>query len=373
MGLLLAGVVIGLLQPMQTAINSRLRRSVGSPLSASAVSFSIGTLGLLVVLSLAYGPSGLASLAGATAGAPAWQWIGGALGVFLLTTNIFAFAHLGAVETALWPVLGSVITSIGVDALAWFGVVHRPLTPLRAAGAAAVLLGIGLASGLLGRRGRGLGSARSGGSASIGSTAPSGSAVPSGGSGAAESVRAAGSFRAAAASKGLWRLVAFTAGSAGAVQGAVNGALGRTIGSPFFAALISFGTGALLIVTIAVIAARRRARSGTAVEAPDAPPVGGAFDAAGPADRAPVRPWRTGPWWMWIGGFFGALYVAVMALAVPRIGAGPSNVAALAGLSVSSICVDRFGWFHASRAPVRPIQIIGVLVLFAGVVGVQFG
>ena len=40
--------LLGVLTPVQTAANSRLRMSVGSPLVASLVSFSVGTLYLVV-------------------------------------------------------------------------------------------------------------------------------------------------------------------------------------------------------------------------------------------------------------------------------------------------------------------------------------
>jgi Uncharacterized protein conserved in bacteria len=42
------GVAIGIGLPIQTSINSRLRRSVGTPFLASLISFTIGTLFLAV-------------------------------------------------------------------------------------------------------------------------------------------------------------------------------------------------------------------------------------------------------------------------------------------------------------------------------------
>ena len=41
--------LLGVLTPVQTAANARLRQSVGSPLVASLVSFSVGTLYLIAV------------------------------------------------------------------------------------------------------------------------------------------------------------------------------------------------------------------------------------------------------------------------------------------------------------------------------------
>ena len=45
---LLLGVFSGSITPVQTAVNARLGRSVGSPLRASMVSFSVGLLSMPV-------------------------------------------------------------------------------------------------------------------------------------------------------------------------------------------------------------------------------------------------------------------------------------------------------------------------------------
>ena len=47
---LFARTAVGFLMPLQTAINSRLRRSIGSPFGASLVSFAVGTFVLVAVV-----------------------------------------------------------------------------------------------------------------------------------------------------------------------------------------------------------------------------------------------------------------------------------------------------------------------------------
>ena len=47
---LLLGVFSGSITPVQTAVNARLGRSVGSPLRASMVSFSVGLLSMLAIV-----------------------------------------------------------------------------------------------------------------------------------------------------------------------------------------------------------------------------------------------------------------------------------------------------------------------------------
>ena len=57
---LLLGVFSGSITPVQTAVNARLGRSVGSPLRASMVSFSVGLLSMLAIV-LVTGPYPLLS------------------------------------------------------------------------------------------------------------------------------------------------------------------------------------------------------------------------------------------------------------------------------------------------------------------------
>ena len=67
---LLLGVFSGSITPVQTAVNARLGRSVGSPLRASMVSFSVGLLSMLAIV-LATGPYPL--LSATAADGPWWM------------------------------------------------------------------------------------------------------------------------------------------------------------------------------------------------------------------------------------------------------------------------------------------------------------
>ena len=71
---LLVCLVAGALMPLQAGVNAQLARWVGHPVTASLVSFAVGTLALLAY-SVAVRPQlpPLASLASA----PWWAWVGG--------------------------------------------------------------------------------------------------------------------------------------------------------------------------------------------------------------------------------------------------------------------------------------------------------
>lgn len=330
-------VAVGLFMPFQTAINSRLRRSLGSPFLASFASFLVGTLGLLLALLVVMGPASIGGAFYAAAGAPWWQWIGGVLGVILLTMNILAFSHLGGVETALWPILGSVVSALVIDAFALLGSEQRPFSLVRGLGAFVVLLGVSAASGI--GRNRGLD---------------------------VRDVRAKNPLTTWA-----WRIGAFVAGLGSALQGVVNGQLGLRIGDPLPAALISFLVGTASIGLIALIASLASGFSGdeAGTRIGEAEARSGKREASTGAWTARLR----GPAWMWVGGLLGAVFVAMMAYAVPRIGAGPANVASVGGLSLASLAVDRFGLFEAPRKPIGPVQVLGVALVLIGMMAVQLG
>ncbi len=85
---IIIGFIIGLLVPVQTSVNTRLRGVVGSPFLASLISFSIGSLFLLILVLVVDG--NLTGLT-ATADEPFWIWGGGLLGVIYLTGTSCCF------------------------------------------------------------------------------------------------------------------------------------------------------------------------------------------------------------------------------------------------------------------------------------------
>ncbi|WP_312193981.1 DMT family transporter, partial [Exiguobacterium sp.] len=109
---IIIGFIIGLLVPVQTSVNTRLRGVVGSPYLASLISFSIGSLFLLMLVLLVDG--NLTGLT-ATADEPFWIWGGGVLGVIYLTGNILLFPRLGGVQTVIMPIFGQVIMGLLID------------------------------------------------------------------------------------------------------------------------------------------------------------------------------------------------------------------------------------------------------------------
>ena len=208
---ILLGILAGLVLPIQTLVNTRLRASTGTPFSSSMISFAVGTVTLLIVATaITGGDYGIAQ----AFDEPLWIWFGGLLGVVALTGNILLFPHLGAVQTVVLPIAGQVIMGLIVDHFGLFESPQSSLTAVRAIGAIIVLVGVIAVV-----------------------------ATPS----------AATSSEDSATALWLWRLAGFIFGCFTASQSAINGHLGQVTGSPVSAALVSFAVGVTALVIVNIV------------------------------------------------------------------------------------------------------------------------
>lgn len=133
--LLAFAVVAGAFLPLQAGINARLAHFVGGPVRASAISFFIGTVVLVVVVVLF-------TRGGAKPGdAPWWAWIGGALGAFYVTSTVVVPPRIGVAAFFGVLVAAQLVTSVVADRFGWFGLHQRDITPLRGVGIALLIGG----------------------------------------------------------------------------------------------------------------------------------------------------------------------------------------------------------------------------------------
>ena len=146
---------------------------------------------------------------------------------------------------------------------------------------------------------------------------------------------------------GLWFpvLLALLAGGMVALQAPTNVLLARAGGSPLLAALISFAVG-----TAALLAA---------------------WLVAGP--RPGMAPFAALPWYAWLGGLYGAVFVAIAAFAAPRLGLATLITLGIAGQIVVALALDHVGAFGLPRAGISPMRLAGALLVVAGVVLVRRG
>jgi transporter family-2 protein len=140
-------------------------------------------------------------------------------------------------------------------------------------------------------------------------------------------------------------LLVLVAGGMVALQAPTNSILAKAGESPVLAALISFavGTVALFLVWLA---------SGSRPEA------------AGFAKL---------PWYAWVGGLYGATYVAIAAYAAPRIGLASLITIGIAGQIVSAMWLDHVGALGLPRDPLSIVKLGGALLVVVGVILVRRG
>jgi len=139
--------------------------------------------------------------------------------------------------------------------------------------------------------------------------------------------------------------LAVVAGFFMSVQAPTNAILGKASGSAVVAAFISF-----LIGTLAL---------GVAV-------------AAG-SGRLLAPELRAVPWYAWLGGLYGAFFVAMAAFGAPRIGIGPLLTAAIAGQLIGAIVLDHYGMLGLARQPVSPEKLAGAALVLIGAFIVRRG
>ncbi|MER0069167.1 DMT family transporter [Corynebacterium sp. KPL3806] len=140
--LVIAAMLVGAIVPAQTAINTRLRESVGSPIAAGFFSFIIG-FAVSAILALIVTGDAIPDLALAAA-QPWWVWLGGFMGVAFIVGNILLFPRIGSVETVILPILGQVTMGLIYDLTGLFESPLVPVGPLRILGALIVVGGIAL-------------------------------------------------------------------------------------------------------------------------------------------------------------------------------------------------------------------------------------
>ncbi|NUR98635.1 MAG: DMT family transporter [Kribbellaceae bacterium] len=144
---------------------------------------------------------------------------------------------------------------------------------------------------------------------------------------------------------------AFGIGMLVAVQSRINGELGGLLGDGIPAALISFGTGLLVLLVItALVPGVRRGLANVWRQI-----------------RTPMRGYGGLRWWQCLGGVAGAFLVATQSITVSIIGVAVFLVAGVAGQAISSLVVDRLGFGPAGPQPLTPVRIVGAAIALVAV------
>lgn len=138
-------------------------------------------------------------------------------------------------------------------------------------------------------------------------------------------------------------LLVFFAGSMIAIQAPTNAILARAGGSPVLAALISFAVGTVALLVAWLVSGNRSA----------------------------TAPFAGLPWYAWIGGLYGAMFVAVAAYAAPKIGLASLITIGIAGQIAMALWLDHAGALGLPREPINLGRLLGAALVIAGVVLVR--
>lgn len=137
------------------------------------------------------------------------------------------------------------------------------------------------------------------------------------------------------------------AGVGVAMQSRVNGELGLALDNGALAAVVSFGSG--LILLLLALAVWRPGRVGLSEV------------------RRALRQ-KTLPWWSILGGLAGGFFVLSQGLVGGIIGVALFSVAIVTGQTLGSVVIDSKGLFGATKMPLTPPRIIGSLIVLLGVI-----
>ncbi len=142
-----------------------------------------------------------------------------------------------------------------------------------------------------------------------------------------------------------WLLVFFAvvAGSMLPIQGALNSRLGAVMIHPMQATLISYIGGTIACVVFLLVAQ---------ASIPD------------------YKRLASIDWYLYLGGFLGAVFVSAMLYLMPRIGIANMLAAAILGQLVMSLLFDHFG-LAGITVEINASRVIGVILLLAGVYFLQ--
>lgn len=144
----------------------------------------------------------------------------------------------------------------------------------------------------------------------------------------------------------VYLVSAVALGALVAFQPLINAILARAIGSPFGAAAISIGFAALGAVLMVTVAGR------------------------GDMTRATLA---SVPWWVYLAGFIGTLFVAGGVVIAPVTGALLFVACVVGGQLVAAMLADHYGLFGLALRPASAARLLGLGLVLAGVVLVQRG
>jgi bacterial/archaeal transporter family-2 protein len=74
------------------------------------------------------------------------------------------------------------------------------------------------------------------------------------------------------------------------------------------------------------------------------------------------------PWWAWSGGIFGAIFIALSIVTIPKLGGAAYIAILVTGQMIAALAFDHFGWLGIPERQIDLSRLLGVALLVGGVV-----
>ena len=125
-------------------------------------------------------------------------------------------------------------------------------------------------------------------------------------------------------------------------QAVLNTRLGRQIGGPLMGSLMSFTVG-----IICLFALNFATNSSAVIQ---------------------LKPTATGPWYLWLGGVLGAIFVGYITWVNQQQGVALTFALVVSGQIFMSLVIDQYGLFGSMIQPITLEKIIGAVLIIAGLI-----
>ena len=300
---LLFALLMGFCTPLQTAANSRMRQLVSSAPLSTLISFAVSTIVLIIVALITSSP--LIPSQQAFHDAPWWSWFIGVIPLITITIAIHLFKEIGQLQAMVIPIFSQLLFSLCIDHFGWFGAKVMPMNWQRMIGALLLIVGVTMVVIIPRLKGNNTKTDNS------------------------------------TARLLLWQAAAVVSGCLSAVVGAILASLGQVIGSAIQATTVLFAIATGVMIVFCSL-------NGSVVK------IRKAFT-------------TSAPWWMWSGGILGAIIVYGNAWLIPLIGVSVFMMTLLIGQLLLSLLMERNGWLGAPKKHISIVQILGIIIMLAGV------
>ena len=137
-------------------------------------------------------------------------------------------------------------------------------------------------------------------------------------------------------------LITFIVGAIIPVQAILNARLGRQIGGALMGSLMSFFTGFIFLLILNLIINNNAF----------------AFN----------KFYTAGPWYVWLGGLIGAIFVGYITWINQQQGVALTFALVISGQLFISLLIDNYGWFGSAIRTITLEKILGVVLIVAGII-----